>query len=204
MLSLILALLLLPSSEGVSEREVVCQPTGQIENHHLVKLGFQCAGDQVPDPDGLQTYLDEMLALMPDEIALPRESYNFNTDIRIVYRDAVWVLPEPTPLIQQVPSAPTSAIESNFSVRCALLLWTDHMGATEIGDIQCERFRNRRSARATDIFEREIQDALNHYTWLAMPGAPRTCHETNMKLVLEGHDAPEAPIANAPACPQPP
>jgi len=183
---------------------VTCQPTGQIEHFQISDLGLQCSGETVPDPEGLQTYLDQIRDLLPESLELPRgRGLAFNSNIEVIYEDDKWRLPEPTPLLTRAPDYPGRAAERGLSGRCTLQISVSETGEATQTDIACEQFR-RGAPRPSLTFQEEAERAFSSMIWLPMPGESQTCGTSTFDFLLDGHQLPGAEVINAPTCPDTP
>lgn len=203
MFSLILTNLALQAS-APDYPTVICQPTGQVAEQTLSQIGFQCTGDDVPNPEALQIYLDQMSALLPDRIELPRRGgLEVNTDLEIIYDGDTWRLPEPTPLLSRPPEYPRRAAERGLSGRCTIQVSVSEAGEATQTDIACEQFRNG-APRPSSTFQAESESAFSDMIWLPMPGETQSCGTTTFDFLLSQHEMPDGEVIDSPTCPDAP
>lgn len=196
-----IALLAQPSEEPL--QTAICNPVGNVENGVIENFNLRCPPVET-DPDGYIDYLNALLAAFPETVELPRSSHSSIEDsISLTHTDHGWRLTEPTPLIRVAPDYPLRAAQNGVSGRCAVRLNISETGHAEVTATACEMFRGR-APRSSNMFERKTLDAVEAFVWLPMPGQAQTCHTTVMDFLIDGHTIPDAPVLNAPTCPDAP
>lgn len=200
MFSLIFATLALQANDP-EYPTVICQPHGQVEERTLRLSGFQCAGETVPDPEGLQAYLNAVQALTPETIELPRtHQVSFNDNIEVIYDGEQWQFPAPTVITRSPADYPRRALQRRVSGRCAIRFSLSEAGVATQTGIACEQFISR-STRASTLFQDAAQAAFDRYVWLPLPGQEMRCSTIVIDFLLSQHESPEGEVLNAPTCP---
>lgn len=199
----LLSVAALAQASAEPAQAVVCRPVGSVEHGVLENFNLACPPVET-DPDGYIDYLSALLAAFPETVELPRSRHvSIEGAISLTHTENGWRLTEPTPLIRVSPDYPHSAAQNGVSGRCALRLNISVTGHAEVTATACETFRGG-AARPSNMFERKTLDAIEAFVWLPMPGQAQTCHTIVMDFLIAGHSIPDAPVLDAPTCPDAP
>lgn len=182
-----------------------CILTGEVRGRRVHSISPVCPAE-VPDPEGLQAYVEAMLARIEYPFSMPRLG-SLNTTLQLEWSGEAWHLPEPARLLSIAPDYPRRALNPPLNAHCPAALTVAANGQPTAVEVNCLSFEEWGEWRDGRMFEPEAREALEGYLVLIAPDRDEACHETTLDFRLVEDDEEPANVPggwvapDSPRCP---